>query len=137
MAGRSVLGEMAQAVAEVVAELGEGDGAEVWRVGIEAAKGVGEEALRTEAVVALQMMASRGDLDEALEEGLFGFGGVSPEVFPGLVRVPEEACVVAVQAFGQRTGGPVKVHASRVPEWSPGLERWMFGDDISTRSDSK
>jgi hypothetical protein len=68
LSGGWVGGEGVQIGADVVAQEGDGDLAEIGRVGFELAQGGGEEAGGADGVVALEMMVGDGDLDKGLEE---------------------------------------------------------------------
>jgi len=102
--------ERVQAVADVVAEEGGVDAAEGGGVGFEFAEGGGEEAGGAERVRALEVVEGYGDLDEALQEGLFGLRGSEPDGFPGFVGGEEVGGAVVAQALGERAVGPVEGH---------------------------
>ena len=103
-------GESLQAVADVVAEESDGEAAEVGRAGVEAAEGVFEEAGGTQRTAAALMFEGSGDLDDSLEEGLFGLGRGKPDQFPRLVGGEVLAGIVAAEAFGEFSLGPVEGH---------------------------
>jgi len=102
--------ERVQAVADVVAEEGGVDAAEGGGVGFEFAEGGGEEAGGAERVRALEVVEGDSDLDEALQEGLFGLRGSEPEGFPGFVGGKEFSSIVVPEALGERAVGPVEGH---------------------------
>ena len=108
--GGGVGGEGLEAGADVVAEGGGGDAAEVGRVGREFAEGGGEETGGAEGVRALEVVEGDGDLDESLEEELFGLRGVEPDALPGFVGGEEFGGVVVAEALGERAVGPVEGH---------------------------
>jgi len=103
-------GKQFEAVADVVAELGDGEAPEVGWAGLEAAEGVLQHAFRAEEVAAAEVFEGGGDLDDALQEGLFRLGGGEPNQFPGFVRGEVLAGVVAAEAFGEFALGPVEGH---------------------------
>lgn len=86
--------------ADVVAEDGHVDTAEVGWVALELAEGGVEEALGPEGIVAMQVVKSDCNLDQTLEEGFFWLGGGEPDAFPGLVGVEEFADAIEAEAFG-------------------------------------
>ena len=56
------------------------------------------------------MVEGDGDLDEGLQEELFGLRGGEPDGFPGFVGGEVSAGVVLAEAFGERAVGPVEGH---------------------------
>ena len=115
-AGRSKVGrgwgggEGVEAGADVVAEERDVDGGEVGWVGFELAEGGGKQAGGTEGIVALEVVEGDGDLNEGLEEELFGLRGGEPDGLPGFVGGEESTGVVLAEAFGERAVGPVEGH---------------------------
>jgi hypothetical protein len=107
-----------QALADVVAEESDVDGAEVGGVGFEFAEGGVEEARGAEGIVALKVVEGDCDLNEGLQEELFGLGGVEPDALPCFVRGKEVGGVVVVEALGEWALGPVEcqwgIHLSAV-----------------------
>ncbi len=103
-------GEDFKAVADVVAEKGEVEAAKVGWQWVEAAEGVPEQARGAEGTAAALVFEGGGDLDDSLEQGLFGFGCGQPDQFPRLVGGEVLAGVVAAEAFGEFSLGPVEGH---------------------------
>jgi hypothetical protein len=73
-------------------------------------EGGGEEAGGSDEVVALKVMEGDGDLDEGLEEELFGLGRGEPDALPGFVGGEELGGVVVAQALGEWAVRPVEGH---------------------------
>lgn len=107
-------GEGMEAVADVVAEEVDGDAAKCGRVGLEFAQGGGQEAGGAQGVLALEVMEGDGDLDEALQECLFGLRCEEPDALPGFVGFEEACSVVVAQAFCERAVDPVEGHRRTV-----------------------
>jgi hypothetical protein len=70
------------------------------RVGGKTEEGSAKEGMCAEAVIALEVVEGGGDLDEGLEEGLFGAGEGEPDGLPMLVGLEELTVAVAAEAFG-------------------------------------
>jgi hypothetical protein len=109
-------GEQLQAVADVVAEVGHVDVGESGWVRFEFAEGGGEEAGGAEGIFAVKVVEGDGDLDEALQEGFLGLGGVEPDGFPVFVGGEEVGFVVVAQALGERALGPIECHGNECIE---------------------
>ncbi len=95
-------------LAELRAEGGEVDAAEVGRVGVEAAQGAREQRDGSDAVAALEVVEGGGDLDERLKEVLLGLREGEPDGFPVLMGEEELAALVAGEAFGEGPASPVE-----------------------------
>ena len=93
---------------QVGAQSIEADAAEVGRAGAEAAQGAGEQRPGAGEVAPLKVVEGGGDLDEGLEEVFFGLAEGEPDGLPVLVGEEIFAAVVAGEAFGERSAGPVE-----------------------------
>ena len=57
------------------------------------------------------MMEGRGHLDQRLKKTFLRLRQREPHKLPMLVSLEEISSVIAGEAFGERSAGPVKVHA--------------------------
>ncbi len=100
--------EPLERVVQLGAQSIEADAAEVGRACAEAAQGARQQRSGAGEVAPLKVVEGGGHLDEGLEKVLLGLAEGEPDGLPVLMGEEIFAAVVAGEAFGERSAGPVK-----------------------------